>query len=291
MPASPSMVMVWPWRIRTVPLPVPSTAGMPYSLATMEPCAKMLPMSVTKPAAWAKRCVHAGVVSGLTRIVPGRILSNSDGPNTTLAGAVTRPELTGKPRIVALASSFLICVSLKAMPGIWLASAGNRAGRMVALARFPKFASCGGRGAEFRQCCACFGRSDGLTQLRAYEVEGVVRAPKRAARHHAPAQFERHRPQDAPCIAEVEGDFFAHVVVAAGQPQSKSELPVLQAVEKLRDFGMFFGAHGGGAGSLPLRVVVLVLHHAFQRGEQRGGILDLRRFHEIHAVALMSVGL
>ena len=31
----------------------------------------------------------------------------------TLALAVTVPELTGKPRMISLPSSFLICVSLK----------------------------------------------------------------------------------------------------------------------------------------------------------------------------------
>ncbi|GIT39332.1 MAG: hypothetical protein Ct9H300mP8_05280 [Gammaproteobacteria bacterium] len=51
---------------------------------------------------------------------------------TTLAIAVTCPELTGNPRIVSLESSFLICVSLKAMPLIWLASAGRvRVGDVV----------------------------------------------------------------------------------------------------------------------------------------------------------------
>ena len=37
------MVMDWPCRMRTVPLPTPSTAGIPYSRATMDPCARMLP--------------------------------------------------------------------------------------------------------------------------------------------------------------------------------------------------------------------------------------------------------
>ena len=33
---------------------------MPYSRATMEPCAKMLPISVTSPAACENKGVHAG---------------------------------------------------------------------------------------------------------------------------------------------------------------------------------------------------------------------------------------
>ena len=46
-------------------------------------------MSVTKPAAWANNCVHAGVVNGETRIDPGSILAKSAGPITKLALAVT----------------------------------------------------------------------------------------------------------------------------------------------------------------------------------------------------------
>ena len=39
---------------------------------------------MTRPAAGANSCVHAGVVSGATRIDRGSILSNSAGPSTTL---------------------------------------------------------------------------------------------------------------------------------------------------------------------------------------------------------------
>ena len=111
--------------MRLVPSPTPKTAGMPYSRATMEPCARMLPTSVTKPTQLAKSWVHAGVVSGLTRILPGVILSNSEGPKITLALAVTVPELTAKPRMMSLDSSFLICVSLNETASIEATSAGN----------------------------------------------------------------------------------------------------------------------------------------------------------------------
>src|SRR5215217_7854156 len=39
-PASPSTVIVWPFLMNCVPWPVPMTAGIPYSRATMEPCAR-----------------------------------------------------------------------------------------------------------------------------------------------------------------------------------------------------------------------------------------------------------
>ena len=55
-------------------------------------------MSVTRPTAWAQSCVQAGVVFGVTRIEPGSILSKSFGDKTTLAGAVTVPELNLRSR-------------------------------------------------------------------------------------------------------------------------------------------------------------------------------------------------
>ena len=90
-PAEPSTVISWPLVMRCVALPVPITAGMPYSRATIEPWARMPPMSVTSPRAWAKSGVQAGVVVGQTRIVPGSICPKSAGEWITLAGAVTRP--------------------------------------------------------------------------------------------------------------------------------------------------------------------------------------------------------
>ena len=57
-------MIIWPLVIRWVALPVPMTAGIPYSRAMIEPCAKMPPTSVTRPRAWAKRGVQAGVVVG-----------------------------------------------------------------------------------------------------------------------------------------------------------------------------------------------------------------------------------
>jgi len=61
-PASPSTASIMPDLIRSVATPVPITAGMPYSRATMEPCANAPPTSVTNPTAWEKSGVQAGVV-------------------------------------------------------------------------------------------------------------------------------------------------------------------------------------------------------------------------------------
>jgi hypothetical protein len=130
-PASPSTVTCCQLTIRCVPLPVPMTAGMPYSRATMEPWAATPPMSVTRPFAWAKRGVQAGMVVGQTRMVSGTILSKSSGERITVAGAVTWPGLTGKPRSVGPSSTFLFWVSKPDRsigPNFHLAAGGTAAG-------------------------------------------------------------------------------------------------------------------------------------------------------------------
>ena len=81
-------------------------------------------MSVTTPTACEKSWVQAGVVLGATRIEPGDIFSKSACESTTLAGAVTVPELTANPFSVSLVGSFLIWVSLNLTVGMLLASAG-----------------------------------------------------------------------------------------------------------------------------------------------------------------------
>ena len=79
--------MDWPWWIRCLASPVPSTAGMPNSRATIEPWARTPPTSVISPRVRENSGVHAGVVVGHTRIVPGSILEKSAGERMTLAGA------------------------------------------------------------------------------------------------------------------------------------------------------------------------------------------------------------
>src|SRR5829696_1168135 len=97
--------------MRRLASPVPSTAGRPNSRATIEPWARTPPTSVTRPRAWEKSGVQAGVVVGHTRIVPGSIREKSDGERITLAGALTRPGLTAKPLRIAPVGSLCRCVS------------------------------------------------------------------------------------------------------------------------------------------------------------------------------------
>ena len=59
--------------------PKANTAGMLYSRATIKPCVRMLPISVTSPLAWENSWVQAGVVIGHTRMVPGCIFAKSAG--------------------------------------------------------------------------------------------------------------------------------------------------------------------------------------------------------------------
>ena len=70
-------------------------------------------MSVTSARACEKSGVQAGVVVGQTSIVPGCIAPKSAGERITLAGAVTRPGLTAKPRSV---------VSSRGVPALRLAA-------------------------------------------------------------------------------------------------------------------------------------------------------------------------
>ena len=90
-------MITWPLAIRRVATPVPSTAGMPYSRATIELWLSGPPMSVTTPEASANSGVHAGVVMLATRTSPACIWPKSCGPPSTRAAAVIRPALAPIP--------------------------------------------------------------------------------------------------------------------------------------------------------------------------------------------------
>ena len=98
----------WPLVIRRVATAVPSTAGMPYSRATIELWLSGPPMSVTTAAAMANSGVQAGVVMLATRTSPDRICPKSCGPPSTRAGAVTRPALAPIPVRTSLACSAVV---------------------------------------------------------------------------------------------------------------------------------------------------------------------------------------
>src|SRR5687767_11030734 len=69
-PVEPSTVTRIPVRRREVASTQPTTAGIPYSRAMIEACDAALPTSVTTAAALVNSGVHAGAVSGATRISP-----------------------------------------------------------------------------------------------------------------------------------------------------------------------------------------------------------------------------
>ena len=82
-------------RLRLMPGP-PSTAGMPYSRATTEPCVIIPPTSITSPAADMKSGVQDGSVPGQTRISPG-CKPAWRGSSTTRTGSASRPEASSAP--------------------------------------------------------------------------------------------------------------------------------------------------------------------------------------------------
>src|SRR5829696_7535258 len=87
--------------MRLVATPVPRTAGMAYSRATMELWLKGPPTSVTTAEAIAKSDVQAGVVIPATSTSPDCIWPKSSRPERTQAGAVTWPALAAIPLMVS----------------------------------------------------------------------------------------------------------------------------------------------------------------------------------------------
>jgi hypothetical protein len=85
--------------MRDVALPVPTTAGRPYSRATIAAWLIEPPMSDTAPAIFWKMGAQVGFVTWHTRMSPGcrREISSTD--FTTRAGPSTTPLLAAKPRI------------------------------------------------------------------------------------------------------------------------------------------------------------------------------------------------
>ena len=68
-----------PSRSTRVPVPVPMTAGMPYSRATIAACDASPPVSTTTAAARSNSGVHDGFVYGQTSTSPGRSDAKSAG--------------------------------------------------------------------------------------------------------------------------------------------------------------------------------------------------------------------
>src|SRR5579859_3787040 len=96
-PSSPSTSSIWPSRMMAVAEPVPTTAGMPYSRATMAQWLRMPPESVTMAATVAKSGVQGVAVVSATSTSPRRSLPASSNDRSTLAGPRTRPDEPGCP--------------------------------------------------------------------------------------------------------------------------------------------------------------------------------------------------
>src|SRR6185312_854190 len=97
-PRPPSTRIRWPSLIREVALPVPTTAGSPYSRATMAAWLIEPPMSETAPTIFWKMGAQVGLVTWHTRISPfcRRAISSTD--LTMRAGPSTTPLEAAKPR-------------------------------------------------------------------------------------------------------------------------------------------------------------------------------------------------
>ena len=72
-PRSPSTRTRSPVLIRAVACPVPTTAGMPYSRATIAACDMVPPMSETAPAILPKTGPQLGAVTGRIRELKSRV--------------------------------------------------------------------------------------------------------------------------------------------------------------------------------------------------------------------------
>ncbi len=93
-----------PSRRRWVAWWTPTTAGMPYSRATTEPCVIIPPTSIISPPATIKSGVQAGSVPGQTMISPGANCAPC-GWRITRTFPSTTPGETGLPLIAAGLSS------------------------------------------------------------------------------------------------------------------------------------------------------------------------------------------
>src|SRR6266566_4812414 len=101
-PRSPSTRTSWPVLIRLVASPVPTTAGMPYSRATIAACDIEPPMSETAALILPNTGAQLGAVTGQTRISPSRTSPIWLTSVSTRAGPSTIPEEAPQPRIAPL---------------------------------------------------------------------------------------------------------------------------------------------------------------------------------------------
>src|SRR6478672_10160631 len=100
-PRSPSTRTRWPVLIRLVASPVPTTAGMPYSRATIAACDIEPPMSETAALILPNTGAQLGAVTGQTRISPSLSSPIWLTSVSTWAGPSTTPEEAPTPRTIS----------------------------------------------------------------------------------------------------------------------------------------------------------------------------------------------
>ena len=104
----PSTRTRWPVRRVATALPVPTTAGIPYSRQTIAVWLMMPPTSDTVAAIRANTGAHDGEVAGQTSTSPGCTSVSSDTCVTTRTGPSTTPGEPPVPRSVLPSPSSLV---------------------------------------------------------------------------------------------------------------------------------------------------------------------------------------
>ena len=99
-PVPPSTRTRWPVRRVATALPVPTTAGIPYSRQTIAVWLMIPPTSDTVAAIRANTGAHDGDVAGHTRTSPGSTEDSSETCVTTRTGPSTTPGEPPVPRSV-----------------------------------------------------------------------------------------------------------------------------------------------------------------------------------------------
>src|SRR3972149_6160051 len=203
--------------MRRVATPVPSTAGMPYSRATIEPWLSGPPTSVTIADAIAKSGVQAGVVIDATSTSPGRIWPKSPVPCITRAVAVTEPGLQATPLITspAPARPRLDLSPLRSRPKSF--SWGSAVGGETFIAA---------RLAAFRASIVAARESAawaGSISAAAWPTPSPGGEPR--------AQPAQHLAQQGVCQADLGQCFFPQRRISLGRGQEFMEQPQAQALE------------------------------------------------------------
>ena len=249
-------------------------------------------MSVTNPRANGNSCVHAGVVVGQTRIVPGRILPNSAGERMTHASAVTRPGLTAAPL-----SSFAATGIVRGLP---LSCPHRRCGnvrrrhegpsrRAQRTPRSDPFVQARHTRAmrpllpeaAIRQRVDRDDGADGSRQFVGAEIEHVVGLGQRACLREPSPKLAGEGTQDRPRAAHVEHGFLAVRIEPSRYPQSPEEPHLGAAAESFEGAADVAPPLGRALALVGIGVVVRAQHQGKQAAHHVRGVFTVRRFREV----------